>query len=48
MVEDGRGPCGSQMGKVLHSGCGSQMGKVLHSGMLEAMDGWVNGGGMLS
>jgi hypothetical protein len=36
MVEDGRGPCGSQMGKVLHSG------------MLEAMDGWVNGGGMLS
>jgi hypothetical protein len=28
--EDGRGPCGSQTGKVLHSG------------MLEAMDGWVN------
>jgi hypothetical protein len=34
--EDGRGPCGSQTSKVLHSR------------MLEAMDGWVNGGGMLS
>jgi hypothetical protein len=34
--KDGRGPCGSQAGKVLHRG------------MWDVMYGWVNGGGMLS